>query len=59
MRPAPHLRCALDSAVSRACGARGRGRGRAIHPLSFSIGCHIGPKGYGMGISVCSEDYDN
>ena len=27
--------------------------------LSFSIGCHIGPKGYGMGISVCSEDYDN
>mgnify|MGYP000869896133 CR=1 FL=1 len=28
-------------------------------PLSFSIGCHIGPKGYGMGISVCSEDYDN
>ena len=28
-------------------------------PLSFSIGCHIGPKGYGMGISICSEDYDN
>ena len=27
-------------------------------PLSFSVGCHIGPKGYGMGISVCSEDYD-
>ena len=28
-------------------------------PLSFSIGCHIGPKGYGIGISVCSKDYDN
>ena len=27
-------------------------------PLSFSVGCHIGPKGYGMGISVCSKDYD-
>ena len=27
-------------------------------PLSFSVGCHIGPKGYGMGISVCSTDYD-
>ena len=28
------------------------------NPLSFSVGCHIGPKGYGMGISVCSTDYD-
>ena len=27
-------------------------------PLSFSVGCHIGPKGYGMGISVYSTDYD-
>lgn len=24
-------------------------------PLSFSVGCHIGPKGYGMGISVCRK----
>ena len=25
-------------------------------PLSYSVGCHVGPKAYGTGISIVAED---